>query len=81
VGSKNSTCSPSPVIERLVAAQVASPLNRDQWARAASTDPGHLSRVLRGISKPSLELTRRLAAAVDAQDVLDALEPFLGQTA
>ncbi len=46
-------------------------------ARRAELDPGYLSRIERGLRKPSLTTMVRLAAVLGMRDLARLLEPYL----
>lgn len=50
-------------------------------AVAAGIDPGTLSRIERGVVRPSLDVLYRLACVLDLDDLTTALGPYVGEAA
>ena len=62
----------------LRAVRVAHGLGLRQVAKRAGIDPGHLSRIERGLSRPSLTVLSRLAHALGLKDLDRFISPYLG---
>lgn len=61
---------------RLRAARVAAGMSQTLAAVAAGIDPGSLSRLERGQTRPSLDVLYRLACVLDLDDLAAALRPL-----
>lgn len=45
-------------------------------ARAANIDPAHLSRIERGLSRPSIHVLKALADTLGLRELADFLAPY-----
>jgi transcriptional regulator with XRE-family HTH domain len=67
----------SPPIPRLRAVREAKGLTLREVARRVGTDPTNLSRIERGLRRPTVPLLLRLSRALDLDSVADAIERLL----
>ncbi len=60
----------------LRAVRIARGLSLREVARRAGLDPAHLSRVERGLVRPSLRTLRTLAGVLELRELSKLLKPF-----
>lgn len=67
-----------PRIPPLRAVRVAHGLGLRRVARDVGIDPAHLSRIERGLARPSLDVLIRIANVLELRELRRFLEPYGG---